>query len=46
MASEDENEYDKNKSRFRNRHQYSRYKKYLSMMMLICIKQHLCKNRD
>ena len=27
--------------RFRHRHKYTKYKKCLSMMMLICIKQHL-----
>ena len=25
----------------RHEHNYSKYKKYLSMMMLICIKQHV-----
>ena len=30
-----------NKPRTRHGDKYSKYKKYLSMMMLICIKQHL-----
>ena len=33
--------YDINKPRSRQRHKYGKYKKCLSMMMLICIKQHL-----
>ena len=33
--------YDINRPRFRHGHKYSKYKKCLSMMMLICIKQHL-----
>ena len=44
--NEDENEkrshrYDKNKPWFRNEHKYSKYKNCLTIMMLICIKQHL-----
>ena len=44
--NEDENEkrshrYDLNRPRTRHGHKYSKYKKCLSMMMLICIKQHL-----
>ena len=31
----------KNRLRFRHGHEYSKYKKFLGMMMLICIKQHL-----
>ena len=31
----------KNRPRSRHGHEYSKYKKFLSMMMLICIKQHL-----
>ena len=33
--------YDINRPRSRHGHKYSKYKKCLSMMMLICIKQHL-----
>ena len=33
--------YDINRSRSRHRHKYSKYKKCLSVMMLICIKQYL-----
>ena len=33
--------YDINRSRSRHGHKYSKYKKCLSVMMLICIKQHL-----
>ena len=33
--------YDKNRPRPRHVHKYSKYKMWLSMMMLICIKQHL-----
>ena len=33
--------YDINRPRSRNGHKYSKYKKFLSMMMLICIKQNL-----
>ena len=33
--------YDINRSRSRHEHKYSKYKKCLSMMMLICVKQHL-----
>ena len=33
--------YDINRSRSKDGHKYSKYKKCLSMMMLICIKQHL-----
>ena len=33
--------YDKNKSESRQGHKYSKYKKCVSMMMLLCIKQHL-----
>ena len=33
--------YDINRPRSRHGHKYSKYKKYLSMMMLIYIKQHL-----
>ena len=44
--NEDENEkrshrYDKNKPWFRHEHKYSKYKNCLTIMMLICIKQHL-----
>ena len=35
--------YDKNKPRGRHGHKYSKYKKCLSMMMLICTKQYLIK---
>ena len=35
------NRYVINRPRSRNGHKYSKYKKCLSMMMLICIKQHL-----
>ena len=31
----------KNRPRSRHGHEYSKYKKFLSMIMLICIKQHL-----
>ena len=31
---------DTNSPRSRHGHKYSKYKKYLTMMMLICIKQH------
>ena len=33
--------YDINRPRSSDEHKYSKYKKYLTMMMLICIKQHL-----
>ena len=33
--------YDINRPRPRHGHKYSKYKKRISMMMLICIKQHL-----
>ena len=33
--------YDINKPRCRRGHEYSKYKKCLSMMMLICMKQHI-----
>ena len=33
--------YDISIPRSRHGHQYSKYKKYISMMMLICIQQHL-----
>ena len=33
--------YDINRPRSRHGHKYGKYKKYLSMMMLICIKQQL-----
>ena len=33
--------YDINRPKSRHRHKYSKYKKCLSMMILICIKQHL-----
>ena len=33
--------YNINKPRSRHGHRYSKYKKCLSMMMLLCIKQHL-----
>ena len=33
--------YDINRPRSRHEHKYSKCKKFLSMMMLICIKQHL-----
>ena len=33
--------YDKNRSRFRHGHKYSKQKRALSMMVFICIKQHL-----
>ena len=44
--NEDENEkrlhrYDINRSGLRHGHKYSKFKKCLGMMMLICIKQHL-----
>ena len=35
--------YDKNKSESRQGHKYSKYKKCVSMMMFLCIKQHLSK---
>ena len=35
------NRYDINRLRSRHGHKYSKYKKYLSMMMPLCIKQHL-----
>ena len=34
--------YDINISRSRHGPKYSKYKKFLSIMMLLCIKQHLC----
>ena len=34
----------KNRQRFRHGHEYTKCKKCLSMMMLICIKQHLKLN--
>ena len=33
--------YDINRPRPRHRHKYTKYKIYLSMMMVICNKQHL-----
>ena len=44
--NEDQNDkrsyrYDINRPRTRPEHKYSKYKKCRSMMMLICIKQHL-----
>ena len=33
--------YDINRHRSRHGHKYSKYKKYLSLTMLICIRQHL-----
>ena len=33
--------YDINRPSSRNEHKYSKYKKYVTMMMLICITQHL-----
>ena len=33
--------YDLNRTKSKHGHKYSKYKKCLSMMMLICIKQHL-----
>ena len=33
--------YDINRHRSRTGHKYTKYKMYLSMMMFICIKQHL-----
>ena len=30
-----------NRPRSRNKHKYTEYKKYLSMMMSVCIKQYL-----
>ena len=33
--------YDINRTRFRQGHKYSTYKKYLTMIILICVKQHL-----
>ena len=33
--------YDINRSRPRHKHTYTKYKMYLSMMLVICIKQHL-----
>ena len=45
--NEDENErynrYNKNRPRSRHGHKYSKYKKFLCIMMLVCIKQQLCK---
>ena len=38
--------YDINRPRSRHGHKYSKYKKCLSKMMLICIKQHLRKIKD
>ena len=35
--------YDINRPRSRNEHRYSKYKKYLFMMMLMCVKHHLSK---
>ena len=32
--------YDINRHRPRHEHKYAKYKMYLSMMMVICIKQH------
>ena len=47
--NEDENEkrlhrYDTNRPRSRHGHKYGKYKKCLSMMMLICVKQNLKLN--
>ena len=39
----DSRKYGKNRPRFRHGHKYSEYMKRLSMMMLICINQHLRK---
>ena len=36
--------YDINKPRPRYGHKYTKYKICLSVMMLICIKQHLCNS--
>ena len=33
--------YDNNRLRPRHGHRYTKYKMWLSMMMLLCIKQHL-----
>ena len=33
--------YDANRPRSRHEHKYNKYKKCLSILMLICIKQHL-----
>ena len=33
--------YDSNRLRPRHGHRYTKYKMWLSMMMLLCIKQHL-----
>ena len=32
-----------NRPKFKHGHKYSKYKKCLSMIMLVCIKQHLSK---
>ena len=37
--------YNINRPRSRYRHKYSKYKNYLSMMMFICIKQHVMARR-
>ena len=49
MENEDENERrshtnDINRPRTRHGHKYGKYKKCLSMMMLICVKQNLKLN--
>ena len=46
MINHDEHEkrshrYNINRPRFRHGHKYSKYKKFFSMMMLVCIKQPL-----
>ena len=40
----DSRKYDINRPRCRHGHKYSKYMKRVSMMMLICIKQHLSNN--
>ena len=40
----DSRNYGINRPRYRHRHKYSKYMKRLSMIMLICIKQHLSNN--
>ena len=42
----DSRKYGINRPRGRHGHKYSKYMKRLSMMMLICIKQHLSNNES
>ena len=42
----DSRKYSINRPRCRHGHKYSKYMKRLSMMMLICIKQHLSNNES